>query len=82
MKKTALASLALSVFSSALLIAADPPKQAVSNGQFSETVPIPKNAKGIAGTVWAKHWGCAGTAELKDGKIVLTAGVIISSSRS
>ncbi|OQA83264.1 MAG: hypothetical protein BWY31_02937 [Lentisphaerae bacterium ADurb.Bin242] len=76
MKKTALVSLALSVFSSALLIAADPPKQAVSNGKFTETTPIPKNAQGIAGTVWAKHWSCVGTAELKDGKIVLTSGVI------
>ncbi|MPN39370.1 hypothetical protein SDC9_186898 [bioreactor metagenome] len=76
MKKTVLASLVLSVFASAALIAAEAPKQAVSNGNFSETTPIPKNAKGIAGTVWAKHWSCAGAAEWKDGKIVLTTGVI------
>jgi len=76
MKKTVFASLVLTVFTSAALIAAEAPKQVVSNGNFAETTPVPKNAKGITGSLWEKDWSCAGAAELKDGKMVLASGVI------
>lgn len=75
MKKSTLMVLTLSLFSSALL-AADAPGQAVLNGNFSETRPVPANAKGIAGATWTKYWECSGNAELKDGKINLAGGVI------
>ncbi len=50
--------------------------EVVQNGKFTETGAPPKNAKGIIGTQWVKSWNCAGAAELKEGAIHLSAGVI------
>ncbi len=65
---------ALSMLASAVFAAEN--GEAVRNGEFTEIGPPPGNAKGIAGTQWAKNWNCAGAAELKDGKIHLSSGVI------
>ena len=74
MQSKTILTAALAVLTAALF-AADA-KEAVRNGNFQESAPPPKNAKGITGTQWVKYWNCAGAATMKDGKIQLSSGVI------
>ena len=74
MKRKTVMVFALSLLASAVFAAEG--SEAVRNGKFTETGAPPKNAKGVVGTQWAKNWNCAGAAELKEGKIHLSSGVI------